>query len=421
VHDEVRQARSADEPARDAAAAPSEPEPVSAVESVQTAATRQTLMTVLDGLQRVPADFETHPKLAKQLSSRLERFEQGRIDWALAEALALGSLVLQGRPVRLSGQDSGRGTFSQRHAVLHDRRNETPHVPLAHLTTGQAPFAVYDSNLSEFAVLGFEYGYSVRHPDALVLWEAQFGDFCNGAQVIIDQFLASAEDKWAQRSGLVLLLPHGYEGQGPEHSSGRIERFLQLCARDNLRVALPSTPAQYFHLLRRQALGAERKPLVVFTPKSMLRSSQAVCAAEELVSGDFRELMTDPRQPDADGVRRVLLCAGKLYYELDAYRQEHGIHDVAVLRVEQLFPLAEQQLIDALSLCRRSERVVWVQEEPRNMGPYGFMLDQARDCLPPGVSLQYVGRPASASPATGSHRRHLQEQEQIVRAAFASA
>jgi 2-oxoglutarate decarboxylase len=383
-----------------------------------TAVSAETIEEVLGGLERVPPDFQPHPKLARQLAGRREKVEQGRIDWALAEVLAFGSLVLSGTPVRLSGQDSGRGTFSQRHSILFDHRTAAPHVPLAHLREGQAPFMVYDSLLSELAVLGFEYGYSVDRPDALVLWEAQFGDFVNGAQVIIDQFIASAEDKWRQRSGLVLLLPHGYEGQGPEHSSARLERFLQLAARGNLQVTVPSTPAQYFHLLLRQARRALKKPLVVLTPKSLLRHPQAVSALEGLTSGSFEEVLDDPRRPSPESVRRVVISSGKLFYELEGYRREAGIGDVALLRLEQLYPYPAGAMGELLARYSLVSEVVWAQEEPRNMGAFGFLADLLRGELSAGQTLSYVGRPPSPSPATGSHRRHLAEERALVEEAL---
>jgi len=386
---------------------------------VGTAVPQDTLRRVLDGLDRVPDGFVVHPKLAKQLARRKGDFDADRIDWALAEALALGSLVLDGTPVRLSGQDSGRGTFSQRHAVLYDHATALPHVPLAHLAEGQAPFHVFDSLLSEFAVLGFEYGYSVNAPETLVLWEAQFGDFVNGAQVVVDQFIAAAEEKWDQRSGLVLLLPHGYEGQGPEHSSARIERFLQLCARGNLQVACPSTPAQYFHLLRRQVRRAERKPLVVLTPKSLLRHREAVSSAAALASQTFEEVLDDAAFADPSRARRVLLCTGKVFYDLDAHRRESDAHDTALLRLEQIYPYPAEQVQSVLARYGTASDVVWVQEEPRNMGAWGFLEERLEGSLAKGQAVRYAGRPRSASSATGSYRRHLAEQRSLLEDAFA--
>ncbi len=371
------------------------------------------LESVLDGLARVPDGFHLHPKLGKQLDSRAERFAGGRIDWALAEALCFGSLALDGTAVRLSGEDSARGTFSQRHSVLYDYSSAEPYAPLANLDPGQGPFHAHDSLLSEFAVLGFEYGYSVEHADALVLWEAQFGDFCNGAQVIIDQFIASAEDKWGQRSGLVLLLPHGYEGQGPEHSSARLERFLQLAARRNLRVCYPTTPAQYFHLLRRQVAREDRKPLVVMTPKSLLRHPGCVSDAKALASGRFATVLDDEAIREPERVRRIVLCSGKLYYDLAAQRGDRP-DEVALIRLEQLYPFPFDRLTSVLSRYPASADRVWAQEEPRNMGAWSFV--QERMLHEPGQSrrLRYVGRTSSPSPATGSYARHRAVQEALV-------
>ncbi len=408
--------------ARGEAAAQARPE-LEAIEGVarpspETAAPRETLETVLAALDRVPEGFEAHPKLVKQLARRKDEFQADRIDWALAEALAFGSIVLEGTPVRLSGEDSGRGTFSQRHAILYDYRTGQPFVPLAHLAPGQASFEVYDSLLSENAVLGFEYGYSVDRPEALVLWEAQFGDFGNGAQVVIDQFIASAEEKWDQKSGLVLLLPHGYEGQGPDHSSARLERFLKLCARGNMAVAVPSTPAQYFHLLRRQALSEDRKPLVTLTPKSLLRHREAVSPAAALATGGFEEVLDDPSVSDPSDVRRVVLCSGKVYYDLAAHRKEGGFLDTALVRLEQDYPFPAERISSLLARYGRAKDVVWAQEEPRNMGAWDFVEERVLDNLAAGQSLRYAGRPSSSSPATGSYKKHLAEQRALLADAF---
>ncbi len=384
------------------------------IEPVRTAVTRDRIEEVLAGLERLPDGFDVHPKLASQLARRRQRVETGKIEWSLAESLGFGTLVLEGTRVRLSGEDSGRGTFSQRHAVLHDYRTGQPHVPLASLSEFQAPFHVHDSLLSEFAVLGFEYGYSIGCPEALVLWEAQFGDFVNGAQVILDQFLAAAEDKWGQTSGLVLLLPHGFEGQGPEHSSARLERFLQLCAEGNLQVVHPSTPAQYFHLLRRQVRLPRRKPLVVMTPKSLLRLPECVASIDELVDGGFREILDDPDRPDPSGVRRLVLSCGKLFYELRALRQKSDASHIALARLEQLYPFPQERIEALLSRYPEASDLVWAQEEPRNMGAWTFVDDRLRDRPGRQRRLRYVGRARSASPATGSIKRHLVEQEAVV-------
>ncbi|HWB96969.1 MAG TPA: hypothetical protein VG672_09710, partial [Bryobacteraceae bacterium] len=331
-----------------------------------------------------------------------------------------GTLVLEGTPIRLSGQDSGRGTFSQRHLAFWDSEDGKKYTPLQHISPDQARFDVFDSSLSEYAVLGFEFGYSVADPLTLVLWEAQFGDFANGAQIMIDQFISSAESKWGQPSGLVLLLPHGYEGQGPEHSSARIERFLTLCAENNLTVANCTTPAQYFHLLRRQMYGGPdrrgmRKPLVVFTPKSLLRHPKAVSTIQEFTGSGFREVLSDAGPIEAERISRVVFCSGKVYYDLLAEREKQGAEHVAVIRVEQLYPFPEDQVNDLLARYPVSAEVAWVQEEPRNMGAWRFVREQIQPLLDSsGRELRYVGRAESASPATGSGKRHQQEQAEIV-------
>jgi 2-oxoglutarate dehydrogenase E1 component len=385
----------------------------------ETGVSVERLAQVAEGLGAAPPGFEVHGKLQRLQDRRRKAVAEGLpLDWAMAEALAFGTLLVEGTPVRLSGQDSSRGTFNQRHAVLVDQRSGARYAPLDHLAGTQARFEVYDSQLSEAAVLGFEYGYSLADPRTLTLWEAQFGDFANGAQVIVDQFIAAAHAKWQRMSGLVLLLPHGYEGQGPEHSSARVERFLQLCAEDNLQVANCSTPAQYFHLLRRQARRRFRAPLVVFTPKSLLRDPRAASPLEDLARGRFRELIDDPVAADADAVRRVLLCTGKVYYDLEA-RQRARAGDVAIVRIEQLYPWPEAALAAALRRYARAESVCWVQEEPANMGAFGFVRERLQERLPRGLRLGYAGRRASASPAVGSGRLHRSEQAALVEAAFA--
>ncbi len=390
-----------------------------------TAIEEAMIERVVAGLTTFPPDFHPHPKLRGFFEKRKEALEGGPIDWALAEALAFGSLVLEGTPVRLSGQDSGRGTFSQRHLELYDSDNGRMHIPLCHLAPDQARFDVVDSSLSEYAVMGFEFGYSVGDPLTLVIWEAQFGDFVNGAQILIDQFLASAEMKWGQPSGLVLLLPHGYEGQGPEHSSARIERFLSLCAEDNMQVVNCTTPAQYFHVLRRQMYGGSdrrgtRKPLIVFTPKSLLRHPKVVSTTAELTGGGFREVLGDGPAIAAEGVSRILLCSGKIHYDLVAARERRGAGDVAILRLEQLYPFPKADLRDVLLRYPMTCEIVWVQEEPRNMGPWRFVREQVQPLLESSRrQLRYAGRAESASTATGSYKRHLQEQAEVLDAAFA--
>ena len=329
--------------------------------------------------------------------------------------LAFGSLLWEETPVRLSGQDSRRGTFSQRHAVLFDMKTAARFTPLDHLRDGQAEFCVYDSLLSEAAVLGFDYGYSLDEPHMLIMWEAQFGDFSNGAQVINDQFIASSESKWGRASGLVMLLPHGYEGQGPEHSSGRLERFLQLCAEENIQVTVPTTPAQYFHLLRRQVRRQFRKPLIVMTPKSLLRHKLAVSPVDHLTVGHFHDVFDDPGAPDR--VRRVLLCSGKVYYDLVAKRAELGSQrEVAVIRIEQLYPWPADAIKAVWERYRNAREWVWVQEESQNMGAWTFVAPRLKELI--GLDVQYVGRDASASPATGSKLVHDREQAEIVEAAM---
>jgi 2-oxoglutarate dehydrogenase E1 component len=384
--------------------------------SVDTTVTADRLETVIDALTSMPDGFTIHPKLLRQIQARKTSFDAGTVDWALAESLAFGTLLLDGTPVRLTGQDSRRGTFSQRHAVLVDYRNEAEHVPLAVLGRGQASFRIYDSLLSEYGALGFDYGYSVAHPDTLVLWEAQFGDFVNGAQIIIDQFIVAAEDKWAQESGLTMLLPHGFEGQGPEHSSARLERFLILCAEDNIRVAYPTTAAQYFHLLRAQALARPRKPLVVMTPKKYLRMPASRSAVSELTSGGFSPVLADREAPEAGSdtgtVRRVVLCTGKIGHELIERRNKENA-PVAVLRLEQLYPFPGAELSAALAAYPGAE-LVWAQEEPENMGAWRFVQDHLRRVLGSDVTVTPIARDESGSPASGSQTVHDREQDDLL-------
>jgi 2-oxoglutarate decarboxylase len=388
------------------------PEPVPA-SSLETGIPQDRLMEVLEAFTRVPEGFAIHPKLQRWMEQRKTAPGRDQIDWALAEALAFGSLLLDGLTIRLTGQDSRRGTFSQRHAVLVDQETGQEHLPFLHLADRQGEAFIYDSLLSEFAALGFEYGYSVANPEALVLWEAQFGDFVNGGQVIVDQYVAAAEDRWAQSSGLVLLLPHGYEGQGPEHSSARLERFLDLAAEDNIVVAVPSTAAQFFHLLRRQALLGVKKPLVVLTPKSLLRLAAAASRTSELESGHFRTVLPDPSPPVA--ASRVLLCQGKLFYELADQRAERGLDDVALLRLEQCYPFPTEALGKELGRFPGAD-VVWAQEEPGNMGAGRFVVWNLRDRL--GLDARPVWRPESASPATGSLTLHRKEQSELLERAL---
>jgi 2-oxoglutarate dehydrogenase E1 component len=382
---------------------------------VDTGISHELLLKLGTGLTSVPDHVHVNAKLRRILERRRQDLESGKpIDWSLAEALAFGSLLVEGTAVRLSGQDSQRGTFSQRHAVLVDAETEEQYFPLKALDPQQAPFMIYDSPLSETGVLGFEFGYSMDRPEVLVLWEAQFGDFVNGAQVIIDQFLVCSQSKWQRDSGLVLLLPHGYEGQGPEHSNGRPERFLQMCAEENIEVCNPTTPAQYFHLLRRQMRRKFRRPLVIFTPKSLLRHKRVMSGIDEFASASFERILDDTKA-DPNQVRRVLLCSGKIYYDL-VEKRENNHAEVAIVRVEQWYPLTDEQLRQPLVRYRRSNQVVWVQEEPQNMGGWTYMENRLRGI---GCQVNYVGRDASASSATGSRQIHLREQAEIVEAALA--
>ncbi len=392
--------------------------------SPHTAVDRATIERVVERITTFPADFHVHPKLEVSLSKRREILRGAPMDWATAETIAYGSLVLEGTPVRLSGQDSGRGTFSQRHLELYDSETGERYVPLRHVSPDQARFDVFDSSLSEYAVMGFEFGYSVADPLTLVLWEAQFGDFVNGAQIMIDQFISSAESKWGQPSGLVLLLPHGYEGQGPEHSSARIERFLQLCAEDNLQVVNASTPAQYFHVLRRQMHGGAdrrgvRKPLIIFTPKRMLRHPKAVSTIEELMSGTFQEMLDDPARLEPARVTRILMCSGQIYYDLVAAREERKLQHIAILRMEQIYPFPASGVRPLLNRYPGASEIVWTQEEPANMGAWRFVQELMQPVLEGTKrTLRYAGRAASASPSTGSLKRHQQESAELLEEAF---
>jgi 2-oxoglutarate dehydrogenase E1 component len=387
-------------------------------DEVQTAVLREKLVAWLEGLTKLPNDFHPHPKIKKLLDSRAE-IATGKepLDWSTAEALAFASVAAEGLHVRLTGQDTERGTFSQRHSVLHDYQNGHTYVPLQHLDPNAAPIQIFNSPLSETAVLGFEYGFSLDYPDGLILWEAQFGDFWNAAQPIVDQFIASAEDKWGRLSGIVLLLPHGFEGQGPEHSSARLERFLHLSAEHNMQIVYPTTPAQYFHCLRRQAIGCWRKPLIVMTPKSLLRHPKAVSSLEDCANGIFQRVLPDTSGSSAKHVERILLCTGKIYYDLDAYRTESKRNDVDIIRLEQLYPLRRDLVESALSSYPKDVPVVWVQEEPENMGALTFMRINFGQSIF-GHPFSSISRDASASPATGSHRQHKHEQQKLVEKSF---
>jgi multifunctional 2-oxoglutarate metabolism enzyme len=383
-----------------------------------TAIDRSVVEAIGNAHANIPPAFNVHPKLQQLLQKRVEMSREGGIDWGFGELLAMGSLLMEGKTVRMAGQDSRRGTFVQRHAVFHDRVNGQEWMPLRNLANEQGKFYIYDSLLSEYAAMGFEYGYAVENKDALVLWEAQFGDFANGAQSIIDEYVSSAEQKWGQYSGVVLLLPHGYEGQGPDHSSARIERYLQLCAQNNMTVAQPSTPASHFHLLRRQAYSTPKRPLVVFAPKSMLRLKAASSSVEDFTNGTFRPVIEDEQGLNPANVKRVLFCSGKIYWDLLAESQKRNDGTTAIVRVEQLYPTPVDEIKAAYAKYPNAE-LVWVQDEPANQGPWtyiGLFLPRYMN----GQVAKLVSRPASASPATGSSKTHAAEQADLIARAFAN-
>ena len=390
------------------------------VEEVDTSVDHDSLQIIANAVTTVPKGFHLNPKVVGLLTRRAKMASgEVPVDWAFAETLAFGSLLLEGTPVRLTGEDSSRGTFSQRHMALFDTQTDQMWIPLTELSPDQAQMEIFDSSLSEQGVLGFEYGYSVAAPKTLTLWEAQFGDFVNVAQVIVDQFIAAGEEKWRQHSRLVMLLPHGYEGQGPEHSSARLERFLQLSAEDNMQVCYCSTPAQYFHVLRRQIKQDRSKPLVMMTPKSMLRHPQAVSSVDELINGEFYPILEDNVVKDATSVERVLICSGKVYYDLDAKRHELKDKRTSIVRLEQFFPFPKAMLENYLKIFTSAREFVWVQEEAKNMGGWTFVRPRIDEVLPPGHTVRYVGRARSASPATGVYAIHQMEQQQLVNEAFA--
>ncbi|CAM5509774.1 multifunctional oxoglutarate decarboxylase/oxoglutarate dehydrogenase thiamine pyrophosphate-binding subunit/dihydrolipoyllysine-residue succinyltransferase subunit [Streptomyces violaceorubidus] len=419
VFTEVREAVS-----QPTAAEPSDPQAEFPV-AVNTAVSAETVKRIAESQVNIPDHVTIHPRLLPQLQRRAAMVEDGTIDWGMGETLAVGSLLLEGVPVRLTGQDSQRGTFGQRHAVVIDRETGDEFTPLLYLSEDQARYNVYNSLLSEYAVMGFEYGYSLARPDALVMWEAQFGDFVNGAQTVVDEFISSAEQKWNQTSGVTLLLPHGYEGQGPDHSSARPERFLQLCAQNNMTVAMPTLPSNYFHLLRWQVHNPHHKPLVVFTPKSMLRLKAAASKAEEFTTGQFRPVIGDD-SVDPAAVRKVVFTAGKVYYDLDAERKKRGLTDTAIIRIERLYPLPGAELQAEIAKYPNAEKYLWAQEEPANQGAWPFIALNLIDHLdlavgadvPHGERLRRISRPHSSSPAVGSAKRHQAEQEQLVREVF---
>ncbi|CBW74978.1 2-oxoglutarate dehydrogenase E1 component (EC 1.2.4.2) [Mycetohabitans rhizoxinica HKI 454] len=393
-------------------------------DAADTAVPLAELKRLAERITTIPENFKLHPLVERVVNDR-RKMGAGEqpLDWGMGEHLAFASLVASGYAVRLTGQDSGRGTFTHRHAVLHDQNRERwddgTYIPLQNVADGQANFTVIDSVLSEEAVLGFEYGYSTAEPNTLVAWEAQFGDFANGAQVVVDQFISSGEVKWGRVSGLTMLLPHGYEGQGPEHSSARIERYLQLCAEHNMQVVQPTTPAQMFHLLRRQMIRLFRKPLIVLTPKSLLRHKEAVSDLSELASGAFHPVLSETDASiDPKKVKRVLVCSGRVYYDLIAHRREAKNADVAILRIEQLYPFAHKQFEAELKKYDNATEVVWVQDEPQNQGPWFYIEHHLAEGMRDGMKLAYSGRPASASPAVGYYAKHYEQQKALVEAAF---
>jgi len=388
-------------------------------EEVDTAISPARLRSLAAKLSEVPEEVAVHPRVARILADR-ERMAAGDIpmDWGFAETLAYASLLQDGYQVRLTGQDSGRGTFFHRHAVLHNQSDGSLFVPLQHISDDQPRFTVTDSLLSEEAVVGFEYGFSTTEPNALVIWEGQFGDFCNGAQVVIDQFISSGEAKWGRLCGLTLFLPHGYEGQGPEHSSARLERFLQLCAEHNVQVCVPSTPAQMFHMLRRQMVRSLRKPLVVMTPKSLLRHKHSVSALSDLTQGGFQNTIGESDDIESARTRRVVFCAGKVYYDLLESRRKHGIDDVAIVRIEQFYPFPIDEYAGLIREYPAAREIIWCQEEPQNQGAWYQIRHRLQESLTGEHALYYAGRAGAAAPASGIYQMHLKEQNALVEAAL---
>lgn len=414
---------------REATSAPSQPH-VPDVQAefpvaVTTAVSSEVVKLIAESQVNIPDTVTVHPRLMPQMQRRAASVDNGTIDWGMGETLAIGSLLMEGTPVRLAGQDTRRGTFGQRHAVLVDQKTGEDYTPLLYLSEDQARYNVYDSLLSEYAAMGFEYGYSLARPESLVIWEAQFGDFVNGAQTVVDEFISSAEQKWGQTSGVTLLLPHGYEGQGPDHSSARPERFLQMCAQDNMTVAMPTLPSNYFHLLRWQVHNPHHKPLIVFTPKSMLRLKAAASKAEEFTTGGFRPVIGD-ESVDPNAVRKVVFCAGKVYYDLEAEREKRGVTDTAIIRLERLYPLPGAELQAEIAKYPNAEKYLWTQEEPANQGAWPFIALNLIDHLdlavgadvPHGERLRRISRPRGSSPAVGSAKRHQAEQAQLLDEVF---
>jgi 2-oxoglutarate dehydrogenase E1 component len=396
--------------------------------TIETKVQRATLDKVARVLTEDPKDFNLHPKLGKLIAARRHMVETGHLDWAMGELLAYGSLCVEGTPVRVSGQDCKRGTFTHRQAVYYDTQTDAQYCPLSSLNPDKGEFCIYNSPLSEYAVLGFEYGNSFSDPTYLTVWEAQFGDFANGAQIIIDQFLSSGEEKWARSAGLTLLLPHGYEGQGPEHSSARLERFLQLCAQANMQVCNLTTPANLFHVLRRQVKRDFRKPLVIMSPKSLLRHPKVVSSWDEFSQGAFHEVLPDPKAGDAKNIETLVLCSGKLYYDLDAAREKtyaDRAGSTCLLRLEQIYPFPRVQLAPFISGLPKLSRLVWAQEEPKNMGAYTYIQPKLAELLDEvgkkKLRVEYAGRSERASPAVGSPHQHQKEQQAIIDQVYRSA
>jgi 2-oxoglutarate dehydrogenase E1 component len=392
-------------------------------QAAETAVPQAKLKQLAQRLTDIPANFKLHPSVERLLAARREMGEgRAALDWGMAENLAYASLVDEGHPVRLSGQDAGRGTFAHRHAVLHDQNREKwdagVYTPLQKIREGQANFLVIDSLLSEEAVLGFEYGYATAQPYELVIWEGQFGDFVNGAQVVIDQFITSGEAKWGRMCGLTMYLPHGYEGQGPEHSSARLERFLQLCADHNIQVCVPSTAAQFFHMIRRQVNRPMRKPLIVMTPKSLLRKKEASSPIADLATGSFQVLIPETEKLNAKKVRRVIFCSGKVYYDIAAERAKRGIDDIAIERIEQLYPFPHDEFQARIDAYSAAKSVVWAQEEPGNQGAWHRIQHYLLRHMRPEQTLSYAGRASSASPAVGYAQLHAEQQKALVDAAL---
>jgi len=397
--------------------------PIKWNDPVRTGISMEVLKQLAARLTDIPEHFVLHKRVEKIIEDRrLMGTGKQPLDWGMAENLAYAALLYEGFPIRLSGQDSGRGTFFHRHAVLHNQdtslEENNVYIPLRHITPEQPHFVVINSILSEEAVLGFEYGYATAQPHELVIWEAQFGDFANGAQVVVDQFIASGEAKWGRLCGLVMLLPHGYEGQGPEHSSARLERYLQLCADYNIQVCIPSTPAQMFHVLRRQMIRDLRKPLIIMTPKSMLRHKEAVSSLEELAEGTFYPVISEVEDLDPKKVRRLIVCSGKIYYDLVAHRKEQQITDMAIIRLEQLYPFPHEEFKAEIKRYSKAKEVIWCQEEPGNQGAWHRIQHYLLRNMKPNQIIAYALRPSSASPSVGYLAKHKLQQKEVIEAAF---